>query len=322
MKSRPHRLIRIALAAALLAVLAQVLPRFDAVPGDNPWRRTPGGSPLIIAHGGGQGLHPANTLPAFQCSATSGCDVIEFDLRLTKDLALVTLHDATVDRTSDGHGKVIDFTLAELKAMNFGHHFKDPDGANPYRDAPARIATLDEIFGQFPKLPMVIELKDRGADGAKAAGALAGLITTHRMESRVIVASFDDATLNAFRRASHGRVLTSTALEETRRFVIMSRLFLEPFAFPTGEALQIPVEKYGYRMDFPELLRVSRRRNMAVHYWTVNDPAEMKRLIRLGADGLMTDRPDLMRQVISEMTAAGVIHASSPRRRATAAPEP
>ena len=97
MKNRSRWLVRISVTALFSLVLLQRLPRFDAHPNSNPWRISMGEPPLIIAHGGGQGLHPANTLPAFECSATSGCDVIEFDLRLTQDRSLVTLNDATPD---------------------------------------------------------------------------------------------------------------------------------------------------------------------------------------------------------------------------------
>lgn len=291
------------LAGGMLGLLALIhlIPVRPSLDGQNPWRPVSGTRPLIIAHGGGQGLHPANTLPAFEHSASTGCDAIEFDLRLTQDGKLVTLHDATIDRTSDGAGRVIDFTLDALKKFNFGAKFKDPSGQNPYQGSPAQLATLEELFKRFPKLPMVIELKDRGAEGEKAAAALAEMIRRYRMEPRVMVASFDDPTLAAFRRSSSNTVLTSAAVGETRNLVILTRLFLDPLAFPASQGLQIPVQKYGYHLDFPRLIQVAHQRNMAVHYWTINDPAEMERLIRLGADGLITDRPDIMRATLKRM---------------------
>lgn len=291
----------LAAGAIGLISLIQFVPVTATVAGQNPWRPTAGGRPLIIAHGGGQGLHPANTLPAFEHSAGTGCDAIEFDLRLTRDGVLVTLHDATIERTSDGTGRVIDFTLEELKKLNFGARFKDPSGQNPYQKTPAQLATLEELFKRFPALPMVIELKDRGADGEKAAAALADLIRRYRMEPRVMVASFDDPTLASFRRSSSNAVLTSSAVGETRNLVILTRLFLDPMASPASQGLQIPVQKYGYHLDFPRLIQAVHQRNMAVHYWTINDPAEMERLIRLGADGLITDRPDILRTTLKRL---------------------
>jgi glycerophosphoryl diester phosphodiesterase len=286
---------------AIAFALLQVIPPRGVVPGQNPWRPRPGQRPMVIAHGGGQGLQPPNTLVAFEHAVKLGCDALEMDARLTKDGVLVTLHDETIDRTSDGTGRLIDLTLAEAKTRNFGFKFKDPSGARPYREQPVQLATLEELFVRFPAMPMVIELKDRGANGAKAAATLAELIARHHRAANVIVASFDDATLAEFRRVSGGRVFTSTAAQTTKQIVLCHKAWLDWFA-PTGDqALQIPVSSAGFRLDDPGLIRAAHRRNLAVHYWTINDPAEMKRLIELGTDGLMTDRPDLMLRVLAEM---------------------
>src|SRR5687767_4266228 len=93
-------------------VLLQVAPRRGVVPGQNPWRPQLGKRPLVIAHAGGQGLQPSNTMIAFEQAVALGCDVLELDVRLTKEGVLVTIHDETIDRTSDGKGRVIDFTVA------------------------------------------------------------------------------------------------------------------------------------------------------------------------------------------------------------------
>lgn len=296
-----RRTLAVVGAIAILYGLLQYLPPRGAIVGPNPWRSPDGRRPLVIAHGGGERLHPDNTLAAFEHSSTTGCDVLEMDLRLSKDGALVTLHDAKVDRTSDGQGLAIDLTVAELKALNFGFKFKDPSGHQPYRTQPARLATLEEMFTRFPQWPMILELKDRERNGAAAAAELHRLIQRHGMSSRVIVASFDDATLAEFRRVSSGAVATAPAMEATRQWVLLGKVGLSWFAPAGDHALQIPVAKAGHRLDTPELIREAHRRNMAVHYWTINDPAEMKRLIALGADGLMTDRPDILRTVLAEL---------------------
>ncbi len=292
------------ITVAFIGTVFLVLPYVPArrvVPGHNPWRPRPGQRPLVIAHGGGQGLQPPNTLFAFEYSVALGCDVLEMDLRLTRDGVLVTLHDETIDRTSDGSGPAIGFTLAELEQRNFGFKFKDPTGARPYRTQPARIATLEEVFKRFISMPMVVELKDRGVTGVTAAGALAQLIDRYQRSANVIVASFDAATLDEFRRRSGGRVGTAAPMQRARWMVILNQLRFDWFA-PTGDqALQIPIAASGFRLDTPRLIRAAHRRNLAVHYWTVNDPIEMKRLIQLGADGLMTDRPDRMLQVLAEL---------------------
>jgi glycerophosphoryl diester phosphodiesterase len=292
-----------AAAAGLVGVivLLQLLPARGVVVGPNPWRPAPGKRPLVIAHGGGQGLHPANTLVAFEQSVALGCDALEMDLRLTKDGVLVTHHDETIDRTSDGSGRVMDYTLAELKERNFGAKFRSPSGTRPYRDQPARLATVAELFQRFPGVPMILELKDHGAAGAQAAATLAQLIEREQKFTTVIVASFHDKTLEEFRRRSAGRVFTSTAVKRTRSYVLLNKCWLDWLA-PTGDqAMQLPVAAAGLRLDTPRLIQAAHRRNMAVHYWTINAPAEMKRLIQMGADGVITDRPDLMLGVLAEL---------------------
>lgn len=301
--SHPIVLGTTAVAAGLVGMLAllQFLPARGVVAGPNPWRPAPGKRPLVIAHGGGQGLHPANTLVAFEHSVALGCDALEMDLRLTKDGVLVTHHDETIDRTSDGTGRVIDFTLAELKERNFGARFRSLSGTRPYRDQPARLATVEELFRRFPGVRMILELKDQGVAGAQAAATLARLIAQEQRFTTVVVASFHDATLEEFRRHSAGRVFTSTAMKRTRSHVLLNKCWLDWFA-PTGDqAMQLPVAASGLRLDTPRLIRAAHRRNMAIHYWTINDPGEMKRLILLGADGIITDRPDLLLAVLTDL---------------------
>ena len=296
------------LAPLLLGWLAvQFIPPRGARPDPNPSRAVTPGRPWIIAHAGGLGLHPENTLEAFAASAALGCDQLEMDVRLTRDGILVTHHDPVINRTSNGTGPVLDHTLAELKALNFGAHFHDASGANPYRDRPAQIATLEELFTRFPALPMTIELKDRGETGRQAGRVLAGLIARFQRTNSVVIASFDDATLNAFRDLTAGRIPTSAAKGEMRSFVVLSLLGLDRLWNGPVAAMQVPAdprEASGFQLARPGFLRAAHRRNVAVHYWTVNDPAEMRRLIALGADGLITDFPDRLKAILAEPTQA------------------
>lgn len=291
---------------AVLAVAwltAQVVPPLGAVPGRNPFRAREDGRPRVIAHGGGLGSQPENTLEAFAASAALGCDMLEMDVRLTKDGVLVTHHDATVARTSNGTGAVIDHTLAELKTLNFGHRFRDASGAQVYRERQARLATVEELFERFGSLPMVIELKDRGEPGRHAGVALASLIAKYRRTNQVLVASFDDATLDAFREATGRRVPTASAKGQTRQLVLLSLLRLDrlwPGGAVAAEVPSDPREASGFKLARPGFIRAAHARNMAVHYWTVNDADEMRRLIRMGADGLITDYPDRLKKVLAE----------------------
>jgi glycerophosphoryl diester phosphodiesterase len=291
--------------AALFAVwaIAQFIPRFGAVRGANPFRAPANGRPLMIAHAGGAGLQPENTLQAFVASAALGCDMLEMDVRLTKEGELVTHHDATLERTSNGKGAVLDHTVAELKALDFGCRFRAAGGGSDPRGQPARLATLPELFERFPDLPMTIELKDRGEVGPRAAAALAALIANYHRADKVLVASFDDTTLDAFRRASGRSVGTSAAKGQTRRFVLLHLLRLDrlwPGGVVAAQVPSNPREAAGFKLAQRGFIEAAHARNMAVHYWTVNDPEEMRRLIRLGADGLITDFPDRLKAVLAE----------------------
>jgi glycerophosphoryl diester phosphodiesterase len=285
-----------------LWVAAQVMPPRGAVRRHNSFCARGKGRPLVIAHAGGLGLNPENTLEAFAASVELGCDMLEMDVRLTKDGVLVTHHDATVARTSNGAGAVIDHTLAELKALNFGYHFRDPSGVPTYRDRVAHLATLDELFQRYGRVPMVIELKDGGEAGRRAAAELAALIAKWHVADTVLVAGFDDATLDAFRSVAGHGIATSCARGQTRNFVILGLLRLDRLWRGGAEALQVPsnpAPAYGFKLAKPGFIRTAHARNMAVHFWTVNEPDEMRRLMELGADGLITDYPDRLQAVLA-----------------------
>lgn len=284
-------------------LLAQVIPPRGAVPGVNPFRAARPGRPLVIAHAGGLGLNPENTLEAFAASVARGCDMLEMDLRLTRDDVLVTHHNATVEHRSNGTGAVRDHSLAEMKALNFGYHFQDATGAHPFRDHPAHTATMEELFQKYRQQQMVLELKDREEIGREAASNLAALIAKYQMTDRVVVASFDDATLEFFRSLTHGRVATSSARNETRDFVFLRLLRLDRLWRGGMQAAQVPSdprESSGLHLARPGFVAAAHARNLAVHYWTVNDPQEMRDLIALGADGLITDFPDRLQAILAE----------------------
>ncbi len=288
----------------ILWVLLHSIPVRRPVAELNPFRSR-ANRPLVIAHAGGLGLHPGNTLPAFAASVALGCDLLEMDVRLARDGVLVTHHDATVDRTSHGTGAVLDLSVAELKALDFGAHFRPPQTTG--KSERAALATLDELFQLYPTVGMIIEIKDRGEVGRRAAAELARLIRQYRREARVLVASFDDATLEAFRRFAGDAVPTSTAKAETRQFVILRLLGLANLWSKPAVAFQVPSdpkETSGFDLTSASFLAAAHARNVGVHYWTVNSEEEMRRLMALGADGLITDFPDRLLGILRDTPAA------------------
>ncbi len=257
----------------------------------------------IIAHAGGQGLAPSNNMLAFDVSDAIGVDMLEMDVLLTKDSILVLHHNETIDSKTTGSGFVKDYTLAELRQFNYGHSFRDTLGNYPYRDSMVLITTLEEILKKYgEKYPMCIELKNKDAAwGKKAAEELLRLLTQYKMKDRTIVSCFDDSILGYFRKISQGKIVTGMGKSETKKFVLMNLFFLSRFYNNQSGVMQPPVESSGHRLDSKKLIRSAHAKNIAVQYWTINEPEEMKRLIRLGADGIITDRPDIMKRVLKEM---------------------
>ncbi|WP_191559782.1 glycerophosphodiester phosphodiesterase [Metabacillus idriensis] len=257
-----------------------------------------GKRPLIIAHQGGDGMAPGNTLAAFSLSEKLGVDMLEMDVHLSKDEEVVVIHDATVDRTTNGTGEVKDMTLAQLKQLDAGFQFVGPDGSRPYRNKGVTIPTMDEIFTAFPGYPMTIELK---TDEPLLADKMADLIKKHNMTDNVIIASFHDEALNYFIEATDGQVPVSSPSNATRNFVLSHKLFLDRL-IPMNKytVVQIPMQASGLNLTTGRIIKSLHDRNIAVQYWTINDEDSVRRLVEIGADGIMTDHPNIVKKVLDQ----------------------
>ena len=158
--------------------------------------------PLVFAHQGGEGILPSNTLIAFRESLDIGADVLDTDMHMTRDGVLVLIHDETVDRTSDGSGEIRDLTLSELRELDFGYNFSTDDGQTfPYRGTSRGIVTLEELFSEFTDTRFGIEIKQTTPD---AASKLCTHIQEYDYERRVLVSSFSQENMNAFRDSCPG----------------------------------------------------------------------------------------------------------------------
>ncbi len=266
-------------------------------------------TPLVIAHQGGNRLRPGNTFAAFDHALAIGADVLEMDVHAAQDGALVVIHDATLERTTDGVGAVRDHTLAELKLLNAGYRwpyvgrdgkpeFELPEalvGQYPYRDQQLVIPTLAEMFERYPDARMTIEIKP--ADAAVAT-ALCDLLKRHERGGLTLVASASDEAMQAFRGACPG-VATSATSGEVRRFVMLRRINLLSLFTAEALALQIPMARDGVEFMNPEVIADARSLHLHVDFWTVNEPADMTAALAVDADGIMTDRPDLLLELLA-----------------------
>jgi glycerophosphoryl diester phosphodiesterase len=245
--------------------------------------------PLVIAHRGGAGLWPENTLYAFERAVAAGVDVIETDAHLTSDGAVVLIHDATVERTTDGAGRIGEMTLAGLKKLDAGHRWS-PDGGRtfPHRGRGLTVPTLAEAFALTGGLRFNIEPKQ---DSDELVNSLCAAIREHRMSERVVVASFRQSTLEKFRRACP-EVATSASTSEASSFLAMYKAGLADSYSPPMQALQVPEYAAGMHVLTADFVAAAHGRNLQVHAWTVNGVEDMRRLIGVGVDGIMTDYPD------------------------------
>ena len=257
--------------------------------------------PLIIAHQGGDGVWPGDTMYAFENAVEIGADVLEMDAHITKDSQIVLMHDEKVDRTTDGTGPIEDLTLPELKQLDAAYQWSNDGGMTfPYRGQGIEVPTLDELFQKFPQMRYVIEIKLTQNPIDKP---LCDLIRKYSMQDKVVIASFHDEAMQNFRKTCP-EVATSASRGEVTKFVLLSKVFLSGLVAPQYQSIQPPYDPKESR-NIPimtkRFIREAHAKNIAVEPWTVDNPQLMKQYIEWGVDGIMTDRPDIMIDVLKEL---------------------
>lgn len=267
-----------------------------------------GQRPLCFAHRGGAALWPENTLLAFEGALALGIDYLEMDLHLSRDGVLVVHHDAEVDRTTDGEGPVRDHTLAELKRLDAGCRFTAPDGGTPYRGRGLSIPTLEEVLELSSSAHINVEIKQRGPEIRRA---LLRTIERHALGDRILVAAAHHPTIRDFRHESGSQIATGASAREVLAFWAAVRAGRDrPRRRLPFDALQVPVTQ-PLAAALPPLVVIdeafvlaAHAHEIEVHAWVIDRPEEMRRLIEMGVDGVMTDRPDYLIQVARMGSAA------------------
>jgi glycerophosphoryl diester phosphodiesterase len=228
---------------------------------------------LAIAHRGASGYAPENTFAAFRRAVTMGAGFIETDLQLSRDARLVALHDATVNRTTNGQGAVHDMTLGELRRLDAGSWFGS-------EFAGERIPTIEEIleFAKKHDVVFYLEMKPSGSWGGEHA--LISALRESREIARTVVISFDPAILAGVRK-----------IEPT---LMTGLLFEGQIPEPLARATEIGARQLAVRGDLvtPRLLKEARGRDLQVVCWTINHPGHMRLLVEAGVDGIISDYPD------------------------------
>lgn len=237
----------------------------------------------IQAHRGASGYAPENTLPAFQLAVDMGADGIECDIHLSRDGHFIVCHDETIDRTSDGEGKISELTLAEIKAHDFGVKFDER-----FRGVTA--PTLEEMLDVVKSMnPINIEIKEFGKDrdNAEILDKFYGILKSFGVIENTIVSSFD-APLLKLLKERHPDIYTCYLYNEMK----LSAAFSEGIGCSA-------IHPY-YKKLLPATIRSAHRRGMKVNCWTVNKEAEIRRMIALGSDGIITNYPDIAVKVAEE----------------------
>lgn len=293
--TKPHRTRRwprvlLILAGLLLVVyLAFVFTARPAAP--HPWFTARPGDRrvLVLSHQGGEGVWPSNTLLGFERSVALNAEVLDTDMHMTKDGVLVLMHDQTVDRTTNGTGAIRDLTLAQLQAFDAGYRFSTDNGATfPYRGQGLVAPTLESLFQRWPDKRFGIEIKQTPPE---VAGPFCALIWRYNMQDKVLVSSFNQANMDAFRIACP-EVATSATQDEVLGFFIANTLGLTYAYTPKFQSLQVPETFSGITVLSPGFVAGAHNRGLAVQPWTINSPEEMQRILALGVDGINTDYPE------------------------------
>ena len=289
---------------------------------------------MVAAHRGGTDNNPENTMFAFRKAVNEiGIDIIESDLYLTKDGYLVYNHDSYVDETCNINGDltldevedlcdnkdnrhyISDLTLAELEQYNFGYYFEDENGNRPYKDKTLdeckelglQIATADKLFAEFyeshPDLLFIVEIKNGGEKGYQACKVLNDVLNQFpNYKDQIVIGTFNDE-IETELKEKYPDLMRGAPTGTAAKFVLTQKLGVNIFDNSDFACLQVPTSYdlgITINLDKKALIKRAHRRNIAVQYWTINDADEMRELIELGCDAIMTDNPILLKQVLAE----------------------
>ncbi len=240
---------------------------------------------LNFAHRGASAAAPANTLAAFRLAAEMGADGVELDAQLSRDGEVVVIHDFRVDGTTDGQGAVRDATLAQLKSLDAGRWF-DPVFAGE------RIPTLQEVFDAIGhRLLVNVEIKSLPGRSRGLEAEVLRLVEDNNLVHRVIVSSFNPLSLRKTKQLNPN--IPTALLYAPRQPLLLRRAWLGPIA---PHEFRHP----HHSMVNERFMDWARQKNYRVNTWTVNEPDEMHRLLALGVDGIITDRPDLLAKALAQ----------------------
>ena len=300
----------------------------------NPFISTTG-KPMISAHRGGADNNPENTMKAFKAAVNEyKVDILESDLYLTKDGYLVYNHDSYIDETCNVNGNISldevedlpkdkrhyieNMTLEELRTYNFGYYYEE-NGTRLYKDVvdikaeDLQITEAEELFKTFyesnPDLLFIIEIKNSGERGYKAFDTLNEILSRYpNYKDQIVIGTFHDE-IEDYIKENYPEYYRGAPTGTAAKFIVTQLLKVNIFDNGDFDCLQIPMEfdlfeinnkDVSLKLDKKQFIRRAHRRNIAVQYWTINKEEDMRRIIDLGADAIMTDNPKLLNEVLKD----------------------
>lgn len=252
--------------------------------------------PRVFGHRGAAALAPENTLPSFALALALGARYLELDVHGTLDGWVVVIHDSTVDRTTDGHGPVAAHTKEQLLKLDAGYWFTRDGKSYPYRGQGVVIPTLEMVLTTFQDCFFNVEIKQ---EHPPIVDAVMEVLDRTRTATKVLLAAERASIMKAIREAAAGRVATGMCAAEVAEF--FDRLGREDWQGyrPAGRALQIPRRLGDVELVSERTIRAARRLGLEIHVWTVNEPDEIRYLLDLGVDGVMSDLPGLVAAAVA-----------------------
>jgi glycerophosphoryl diester phosphodiesterase len=261
-----------------------------------------GEKPRIIGHRGAMGEAPENTLLSFQRAFEDGAKFLELDVQGSKDGEVVIIHDATLERTTNGRGRVNRHSLKELRALDAGYWFTSDGGKSyPCRGQNITIPTLRGLFSTLPQARIIIEIKQ---DRPPIVKKVIDTVRRAGNEELVLLATENDQIMNEIRRelqTSELSIATGFSYGEVAAFMGWLAGGKTSDYLPSGQAFQIPCEYNGMTLVNELTLRAAHDLGLEMFVWTVNETEQMKRLLKLGVDGIITDYPARLRDLVAEM---------------------
>ena len=243
--------------------------------------------PFVFAHRGGCALGPENTIIAFDRGVATGADGLELDVHLSRDGVVIVHHDETLDRTTNGIGPVAACSADALKRVDAAYGF-NPDEGYPLRGQGVGVPTLREVLARYPSSRIIVEMK---VDSRPMGLAVADEVRRAGAAGRVCLAGFGSVALAAA-RAALPEAASSATRREVRWAFYRSRVRW-PLRHASYGGYQIPERAGGHTVVTPRFIEDAHRAGLQVQVWTVDDEADMRRLLDWGVDALISNRPDL-----------------------------